>query len=395
MYIFVLEREFQTFQGEEVILFGAGSGGEKCLEEFERLGAKVLGFCDNNRSRRGQLLRGYPIFAPEDLSEKKDVNIMITSTYDEQIREQLQQMEMPHVYTVKIGVLHDKLPLTEFKNGYYTKKESNQKLLVSIQNGYPFLAARLGSTELECLSEYFYLLNRVHKSNRPYGNNMKMILKEWTGFFPTEDSAMDEFCELYKYCLQQTNFLATMWTSRFEDRLFQDFCPGIPVALYDDIAFPIDELIPWTSALAGKRVLIIHPFEKSIRENYKKRRLMFKSPNFLPEFELLTIPAVQSIGYEQPNFETWFCALESMKAKMREMEFDIALIGAGGYGYPLAAYAKELGKQGILIGGMLQLYFGIKGKTWDDKGYYNEHWTRPLEEERPKGFERVEAGRYW
>lgn len=395
MYIFVLEREFQTFQGEEVILFGAGSGGEKCLEEFERLGAKVLGFCDNNRSRRGQLLRGYPIFAPEDLSEKKDVNIMITSTYDEQIREQLQQMEMPHVYTVKIGVLHDKLPLEKFQNPRYQKKEANQFLYEAIQHENAFFFGRLGSVELECLSHYCYLLERRKGNNLEYGNNLKMIMKEWAGFYPANELAMDRFSELYLQCLSQVDILSTMWNSKFEDKLYTEICPSIPIVPYEETVFPIEEACPWTMALQGKKVLIIHPFINSIQENYQKRNLLFKNSTFLPEFELIPLKAVQSQGYEVPEYKDWFAALEAMNTKISQIEFDVALIGAGAYGFPIAAHIKKLGKQGIHIGGMLQLFFGIKGKVWDDKGYYNEHWTRPLEEERPKGFERVEAGRYW
>ena len=80
---------------------------------------------------------------------------------------------------------------------------------------------------------------------------------------------------------------------------------------------------------------------------------------------------------------------------MKEIDFDIALIGAGAYGFPLGAYAKQLGKQALHIGGALQLYFGIRGAYYDQFGYHNEFWTRPLEEEKPKGFKKVEAGRYW
>ena len=84
-----------------------------------------------------------------------------------------------------------------------------------------------------------------------------------------------------------------------------------------------------------------------------------------------------------------------MKEQMQKIDFDIALIGAGAYGFPLGAYAKELGKKALHIGGMLQLYFGIRGKYYDQFNYHNEYWTRPLEEEKPQGFKKVEAGRYW
>ena len=40
--------------------------------------------------------------------------------------------------------------------------------------------------------------------------------------------------------------------------------------------------------------------------------------------------------------------------------FDIALIGCGAYGFPLAAFVKGIGKKAVHIGGPLQLFFGIK-----------------------------------
>ena len=140
---------------------------------------------------------------------------------------------------------------------------------------------------------------------------------------------------------------------------------------------------------------MIHPFEESIRENYKKREQFFENRGFLPEFELKTLKAIQSIGDEQPEYPTWFEALEVMKRQISAIDFDIALIGAGAYGFPLGAYIKELGKKAIHIGGMLQLFFGIKGKAWNKLGVYNENWTSPKESERPAGYQKVEAGRYW
>lgn len=395
MYIFIVDHLINEFANREVILFGAGSCGEKCLEEFKKIGTNILAFCDNNQSIWGNKFLGYPVLSPEELKLYPEIPVLITSTYDDEIREQLRKLEIKQVYTVKIGVLHDKIPLSNFHNGCYNKKEINELLYHKILEGNPLFVGRLGSTELECISEYFYLLDRVNGSNIPYGNNMKMILKEWTGFYPTNEEAMDRFCELYREKLSEIDILTTMWNSRFEDRLFSDFCPHRKIGSYDDIAFPIEQELPWTYALKGKKVLVIHPFELSIQRNYRNRKLLFQNPNFLPEFELKTIRAVQSIAFELPAHPTWFHALDYMKQQMKQIDFDIALIGAGGYGFPLAAYAKELGKQGILIGGMLQLYFGICGKNWDNSGYYNQFWTRPLEEEKPSGYQRVEAGRYW
>ena len=60
-------------------------------------------------------------------------------------------------------------------------------------------------------------------------------------------------------------------------------------------------------ALKGKRVLVIHPFDDTIQKQYLRRETLFDDPNILPEFELHTIKAVQTIvGTKDERFETWF-----------------------------------------------------------------------------------------
>lgn len=84
-----------------------------------------------------------------------------------------------------------------------------------------------------------------------------------------------------------------------------------------------------------------------------------------------------------------------MKRAMQSTPFDVALVGAGAWSLPLVAHAKKLGKKGLHLGGQLQLLFGIKGGRWDRGNFYNEAWLRPLSEERPTGFMRMEKGAYW
>lgn len=62
-----------------------------------------------------------------------------------------------------------------------------------------------------------------------------------------------------------------------------------------------------------KKVLVIHPFEDSIRKQYEKRRVLFKNPQLLPDFELKTLKAVQTSGSAtDERFATWFDALQYM-----------------------------------------------------------------------------------
>jgi hypothetical protein len=98
-------------------------------------------------------------------------------------------------------------------------------------------------------------------------------------------------------------------------------------------------------------------------------------------------------------FEDWFGAYFFMCDEIMKIDFDVAIIGAGAYGLPLASFVKNLGKTAIHMGGVTQLLFGIKGKRWEDPGYFgwlmNEHWVRPAEHEKPKAFNNVESGCYW
>ena len=96
---------------------------------------------------------------------------------------------------------------------------------------------------------------------------------------------------------------------------------------------------------------------------------------------------------------SWFEALASMEKEIATKEFDIALIAAGAYGLPMAAYVKSLGKQAIYMASSMQILFGIRGKRWDNwpdwAAHFNEYWVYPSEAETPSKKNEVEGGSYW
>ena len=381
--------------GKNVLLFGAGSLGFRALEEMDKAGAHVMGVVDNNRSRRGEKVKGYTIYSPEDISDFSDIKVIITSTYVEEITEQLLKMGNIDFDIIRLGALRDKLMEEEFSCTFLSKEEGNAMLYKGLVTDSPFFAGRLGSNELECMVEYYYLLHRDSGGRNSYHDNLKLVMKQGAGFYPTDDQYLDRMVELYTEDLKQMDFIWSMWLSRFENLLYKQFASGSAFALYDDTALPYDIENPWTKALEGKKVLVIHPFEQSIRQNYENRGKLHKNKDLLLEFQLQTMKSVQSIAEEMPEYSTWFEALKAMEKQIDSIDFDIALIGAGAYGLPLGAYCKRIGKKAVHIGGMLQLLFGIRGKAWDKLGLYNENWTSPTKEEHPKGYMSVEAGRYW
>ena len=276
----------------------------------------------------------------------------------------------------------------------------------AIRRGGPFMIARFGNVELNVLINYwvrretdvFSLFNRYfNHRNVPFWTRRNSFrLSENAGFFPLEPAAIDAYCELMLDCMKDVDLLAS-WAEgeNIFEGTFQkpSFCDLGSLS-------PLTNLRPWSSALAGKRVLIVHPFEESIRSQYEKNRSkIFSDPTRLPEFELLTVKAVQSIAGNSSEFPTWFHALDHMKTKISKLDFDVALIGCGAYGFPLASFVKRIGKVGVHLGGETQLLFGIRGQRWNAvpeiASLFNESWVRPLPSEVPVNHSVVEGGCYW
>ncbi len=88
-----------------------------------------------------------------------------------------------------------------------------------------------------------------------------------------------------------------------------------------------------------------------------------------------------------------------MEDEIDKHDYDIALIGCGAYGFPLAAHVKRRGKKAVHLAGTLQLLFGIIGSRWEHDELYNqlfnEYWCRPNENEKPQTANHVENGCYW
>ena len=107
----------------------------------------------------------------------------------------------------------------------------------------------------------------------------------------------------------------------------------------------------------------------------------------LPPFHLQTFRSVQSLAGIQTPFKDWFEAYKFMCEGIAKIDFDVAIVGCGAYGLPIGSFIKgELKKTAIHLGSATQILFGIKGKRWDDIPFfrdhlYNEHWTRPSEDE--------------
>ncbi|WP_298032683.1 hypothetical protein [uncultured Alistipes sp.] len=273
----------------------------------------------------------------------------------------------------------------------------------------PCMIARFGSTELMTIVNYLGVKNHRRsilgyiKGTAPAWWWEKSALEQmqrWSGFFPPTEKNIEQFCQLMIEDTKQVDVLGS-WLSD-EQYLNQELSQAESICF--TFLDPFWSHSPWTQALKDKKILVVHPFAETIRQQYKKRELLFKNPNILPPFELYTLKAVQSLGGESNGFKDWFEALYYMKAEMDKIDYDICLLGCGAYGFPLAAHAKRQGKKAVHIGGKLQLLFGIKGQRWENPNYsntydftqfMNEYWVRPSPEEKPQSADEVENACYW
>lgn len=279
---------------------------------------------------------------------------------------------------------------------------ASSRLAELIDSGQPLAAGRIGLFEMAAMRMYEFGIKKK------YPLVMDNIYN-CAGFFPNDTGLGDQFLLIMKESLKEMDMLAP-FHQFCEDYFINHYTKRDIIISKSEGLFEICQLENvWTKALKGKRVLVISPFTETIRQQYEKREFLFSGKEILPEFgELLTYKSLMTIGdMKDDRFATWFEALEYMKHEILLMNFDIALLGCGAYGFPLAAEIRKAGKQAVHMGGVLQILFGIMGKRWDGTRtggalhirediakYYNEYWTYPMEE-RPKEASKVEYGPYW
>lgn len=276
------------------------------------------------------------------------------------------------------------------------KSEGEPLICDAVETNRPLMVGRFGSTEMQTTNHY---LRCQFGLARDYSAGIYDIICRCSGVFPARRNVLDRFCEVYLESLTHVDILAAWNFIDIEGFLVKHLAPQARLVSLSCLGVIKEAPRPWSACLSGKRVLVVHPFRDSILRQYEKRALLFKNPLRLPEFRDLTvIKAVQSLGGNS-DFHDWHEALQCMKNEMDRATYDIALIGAGAYGFPLAAHVKSRGKQAIHVGGALQMLFGIYGGRWEDnpefKNMINEHWIRPAEQERPANFKNVENGCYW
>lgn len=307
---------------------------------------------------------------------------------------------MRRVYRKKNGLSKGLLKSLDLVN--ISVSDYNSKIRDSIINKTPLMVSRFGSAEIN-----WYLNFKILG---------KSILRRTQAFITLEIDELDISRRIIKdMTFQSYGELATRnYISEIDDVI-----PKIDVLgtwmrqeqskeihwsknikfIYLGYLEPYYSDNPWSMALQGKKVLVIHPMKKSIESQYSKRELIFGDKKILPKFQL---EVLQAPYFDDPRFGSWKAIMDFYKSEVLKYDFDVAILGCGSWGMPLAGYIKDMGKVAIHLGGATQILFGIIGERWEtqwpefrDLDLVNEHWTRPLQEETPGWAKGYDKNSYW
>lgn len=276
-------------------------------------------------------------------------------------------------------------------------EDTHRAIAEHIQDGVPALIARFGSNEALCTVEGIGIELGLR---RKFSKKVLHLMHFNAGMFPQSQEMARRFAQISCEAAKNVDILG-FWNSFMQDYLALNVCsPKTKLTSLTKLEpYSNHGGRPWTAALKGKKVLVIHPFKDTIESQYTKRHLLFSDPDILPDFELIVLRAIQTIAEEKDSrFSDWEEALNYMCEEALKYDFDVAIIGCGAYGMPLASKLKDNGKVAIHLGGATQLLFGIKGARWDSQEQgklYNKYWVRPSQNETPKAAKQIEDACYW
>jgi len=275
----------------------------------------------------------------------------------------------------------------------------------TLRSGTPFLAGKLGTSELDAI--YFYLGGRL-SSSVPYPPAIRKNISVNAGVFPATDASIDAWAaHMMNEVLPALDCVAQWNPSNpvGEREILQRTCPRAVVCKLRSLE-PYYEEAPedrWSIALPA-RVAVVSPFAASIasqwakRDNVWKSRTMWNTTTEVVPVRCGYNPILADAENAWPAF-TWREAVTAMVEAVVATGATAALIGCGALSLPIGAELKRRGISAIHMGGATQILFGIKGRRWAThtviSTFFNEAWVSPSATEIPKRADSVEGGCYW
>lgn len=281
-------------------------------------------------------------------------------------------------------------------------ENAQHRLSEAINRGNAFAYVRPGGTESEGM--YTYANSRLSRSwlrsRVRYSRFFRDHIRDFSGVQYRDLGELDYFSYRYLTATLGADLLG-----------YGDFAPGaLGVALsrartgqsvvrYDHVE-PMRAAArgfePWTLSLKARKVLVVHPFVKSISHQYSKKAEISGLARIMPDFDIRVL--CPPVSLENSREQSWKANFDSLLEEVVSIDFDVAIIGAGGYGAPLAYEVARTNRVAIHTAGATQLMFGVRGVRWDDdeemKGIIDETWIRPFEDELVPGIRAIDGGSY-
>jgi hypothetical protein len=290
-----------------------------------------------------------------------------------------------------------------------SKEQGARWLRDTLKRRSPFLAGKIGTSELDTL--YFYAGARSTPATaKPYPAYIRKNICVNAGVFPATDTAIDDWVTyMFLHVLPSLDCVAE-WNpvNTIEELgILQYTCPKATRCKLRSLE-PYYEEAPedrWSLALPA-RVAVVSPFAATITTQWAKRADVWKH-RVLWNTTTEIIPV--RCGYNpiiagpanawSPEILTWRDAVNAMVEAVVSTKASVALIGCGALSLPIGAELKRRGISAIHMGGATQILFGIKGRRWTTHDvistFFNEAWVSPSVAEVPKQATSVEGGCYW
>jgi hypothetical protein len=283
----------------------------------------------------------------------------------------------------------------------------------AVSGGTPFFIGRNGTVETETL--YYYLTMRLGSSlQKSYPPRILEQMQRNAGIFPGTDASLDAWAEEYLSHLPRLSGLAAGWYQplwHIEKSFLDRHAPeAFRTPLRSLEPYYSEPSLQWTRYLAGKRVAVVSSFTESIKRQLESPRASAlwkgEQEGLLDSvakwsFVRSGYAPITAMGYAgwPEGIRSWQDAADYVVGGVLESGAEVALIGCGGLGMIIGGRLRALGISTFVLGGAVQVLFGIKGMRWERHDviskFWNSAWVWPAEEEMPGGASLIEGGCYW
>ena len=279
----------------------------------------------------------------------------------------------------------------------------------------PFFIGRNGSTEMELLTYWLYR----RETGVAWPSDLLKRLERYSGIWPATSESIDAWVKAYTESLRELDGLAAGWYAPHascEFRVLEEFAPdAFRTPLRSLEPYYVDAPLRWSQHLKGKRVAVISSFADSIYQQVINLKSFpdtiwssIKDPDSLLPNTIVILPVrsyfppMISLGDHTgwpSSVDGWEEAANSLFQQTKALKPDIVLIGCGALGMIVGAKLKRAGISSILLGGAIQVLFGIKGRRWENhdiiRTFWNQYWIWPSYGEMPTGAGYIEGACYW